>query len=37
MFCNKEFPLQMLVCDLCLLSLAILVINGLSEVLGTLG
>jgi hypothetical protein len=27
----------MLVCDLCLLNLAILVVSGLSEVLGTLG
>jgi hypothetical protein len=27
----------MLVCDLCLLNLVILVISGLSEVLGTLG
>jgi hypothetical protein len=27
----------MLVCDLCLLNLAILVFSGLSEVLGTLG
>jgi hypothetical protein len=27
----------MLVCDLCLLNLAILVVSGLSEVLGALG
>jgi hypothetical protein len=31
------FPLQMLVCDLCLLNLAILVVSHLFGVLGTLG
>jgi hypothetical protein len=36
-FCNKEIPLQMLVCDLCLLNPAILVVSGLSGVHGTLG
>jgi hypothetical protein len=30
------FPLQLYVCELCLLNPAILVVSGLSEVLGTL-
>jgi hypothetical protein len=36
--CNEElFPLQMFVCELCLLNPAILAVSGLSGVLGTLG